>query len=408
MAAALDPVARLALAVGLVLFAARLAGEIATRLRQPQVLGEVLAGVLLGAIPGTHFFRDLATDPGVDMLARIGALVLLFEVGVAMTVREVAKVGAAAARVAVIGTVASFALGWGVARWLLPSWSAGARAFLAAAITATSVGISARVLKDMNQTKSVEARTSIGAAVVDDVLALIVLSLVTGWVASSSPSSATLVSIGILVGKTIAFFVGAILVGKYLAPRLFDFASRLRTRGALVVVGLVYCFLFSWASDLIGLAPIVGAFTAGLTLEDPHWARFVERGERPLDQELEPISAFLVPLFFALLGLRTDVGVLVRPGTLALAGALSAAAILGKLACGLGAPKGSNRLAVSFAMMPRGEVTLIYASLGGTIAAGAQVLDARGYSALVVVVVVTTLATPAALQWSFRGNGLRS
>jgi Kef-type K+ transport system membrane component KefB len=372
------------------------------------VLGEVLVGVLLGALPGTHFFRDLATDAGVDLLARIGALVLLFEVGVAMTLREVIKVGAAAARVAVLGTIVSFALGLVVARALLPSASVGAQAFLAAAITATSVGISARVLKDLGRAKSVEARTALGAAVIDDVLALIVLSLVTGWIASSasssSGSSSTLVSIAVLVGKTVGFFVGAVLVGKYVAPRLFDAASRLRTRGALVVVGLVYCFVFSWASDLIGLAPIVGAFTAGLTLEDPHWARFVERGERPLDQELEPISAFLVPLFFALLGLRTDLRVLVRPDTLALAGALSAAAILGKLACGLGAPKGSRRLAVSFAMMPRGEVTLIYASLGVATAAGMQVLDARGYSALVVVVVLTTLATPAALQWSFRAR----
>src|SRR5438105_4763960 len=148
MSASIDPVARLALAVGLVLFAARLAGELATRVGQPQVLGEVLVGIVLGAIP-THFFRDLATDGGVDLLARIGALVLLFEVGVAMTMREVLKVGGAALRVAVIGTVVTFALGACVARVLMPSSGAPAQAFLAAAITATSVGIGARVLKDI-------------------------------------------------------------------------------------------------------------------------------------------------------------------------------------------------------------------------------------------------------------------
>jgi Kef-type K+ transport system membrane component KefB len=189
-------------------------------------------------------------------------------------------------------------------------------------------------------------------------------------------------------------------------PRALAATARIRTRSALVVVGLCFCFLLAWLSDAIGLAPIVGAFTAGLVLEEAHWRTFVDRGERGLDQEIEPLNAFLVPLFFALLGVRTDLGVFAQPGALALAAGLTVAAIAGKLACGVGAARGSNRLAVAFGMMPRGEVSLVFASLGLTVqGAGHAVLDYRAYSALVMMVMLTTLATPIGLKWSFTRRG---
>ena len=205
------------------------------------------------------------------------------------------------------------------------------------------------------------------------------------------------------MSKTAAFFGGALLVGRKLgAARGSLLTARLQTRCALVVVGLAFCFLLAWVADAIGLAPIVGAFTAGLVLEEAHWRTFLERGERGLDHEVEPISAFLVPLFFALLGLRTDLGVFLDPGALALALGLTVAAVLGKLACGLGAARGGNRLAVSFGMVPRGEVSLVFASLGLTLGdEGHPVIDHRAYSAIVVMVVLTTLATPFGLKWSF-------
>jgi Kef-type K+ transport system membrane component KefB len=185
-------------------------------------------------------------------------------------------------------------------------------------------------------------------------------------------------------------------------PRAVALTARLQTRSALVVVGLAFCFLLAWVADAIGLAPMVGAFTAGLVLEEDQWREFLDRGERGLDQEIEPLNAFLVPLFFALLGLRTDLGVFLDPGALALALGVTVAAILGKLACGLGAARGSNRLAVSLGMVPRGEVSLVFASLGLTLGeAGNPVIDHRAYSALVVMVVLTTLLTPIGLKWSF-------
>jgi Kef-type K+ transport system membrane component KefB len=396
-----DPVAHLALALGLLLVAARLGGEIAARLKAPEVLGELCAGMALRLLPGTGFFRDLATDPAVDVLARLGALVLLFDAGLALAVRDVVRVGGAAARVALLGTVASFALGLGAASLLLPGAPVATRAFLAGALTATSVGISARVLKDLGRSRTVEARTVLGAAVIDDVIGLLVLSLVSGWAAGGA-SGLRAGGVAILLVKTAAFFGVALTLGPRFVARLLAAAARLTTRRALVVVGLAFCFLLAWAADALGLAPIVGAFTAGLVLEEAHWRAFVDRGERGLDEEIEPLNAFLVPLFFTLLGLRTDLRVFADPSVLALALGLTLAAVLGKLACGLGAARGTRGLAVSFGMMPRGEVSLVFASLGLSLGVGGRpVLDHRAYSALVMMVVLTTLVTPAGLTASF-------
>jgi Kef-type K+ transport system membrane component KefB len=401
-----DPVAHLALSLGILLLASRFAGELATRVGMPQVLGELLAGMVLRAIPGTAFFRDLATDPAIDILSRLGALVLLFDAGLALNVRDVLRVGGAAARVASVGTVASFLLGFGLLAWAFPGEGPRARVFLAGALTATSVGISARVLKDIGRSRTLEARTVLGAAVIDDVIGLLVLSLVTGWASSRAPAPLGRWALFLLVGKTAVFFGAVLTLGPALVPRLLRASARLRTRSALIVMGLSFCFLLAWVADAIGLASIVGAFTAGLVLEEAHWREFTDRGERGLDQEVEPLGAFLVPLFFALLGVRTDLRVFLDPGALALALGLTFAAVLGKLACGLGVARGGNRLAVSFGMMPRGEVSLVFASLGLSPGeAGDPMLDHRAYSALVMMVVLTTLATPLGLKWSFTRRG---
>jgi Kef-type K+ transport system membrane component KefB len=327
---------------------------------------------------------------------------LLFSVGLESNVADVLRVGVAAARVAVIGSVATFALGWGVAALLLRGAPPSSHAFLGAAIAATSVGISARVLKDMGKGRTKEARTILGAAVLDDILALIVLSLVTGWALRATSGENGGTSLILTLGKTLAYLAVAIVLGSFLAPRVFALTSRLHTRSALVVVGLSFCFFFAWTADVAGLSPIVGAFVAGLVIEESHWAPFVARGERALDQEVEPLSALLVPLFFCLLGMRTDLSVFARPGTLLLALALTASAILGKLACGLGAERGTNRFAIALGMMPRGEVSLIFATVGLTAqGASGPIIDRGAQSALVVVVALTTLLTPTALKWSF-------
>jgi Kef-type K+ transport system membrane component KefB len=395
-----DPVSRLGIAVAVILVAAKVGGHVAVRAKQPSVLGELLAGIVLGALPWP-FFEALRTDAGVDMLARIGVLVLLFEVGLETTVSDVTRVGVASARVAILGTLGTLVAGWIAASIAMPGSGALARLFVAAAITATSIGISARVLKDAGVSRTKEAHTILSAAVLDDVLGLVVLAVISGVVVHAGGGSAvTPTSVAILVAKTLGFLVVAVVLGVKLSPAIFRLVVRLRSDGALLATGLAFCFVFAWASDLIGLAPIVGAFTAGLVLDDSHSAGFVERGERSLAERMEPIASLLVPIFFVLMGMRADFRALADPPTVILVAALAVAAIVGKLACALGTPAGADRLTVAFGMVPRGEVSLVFANLGLTLTVGGRpLLDTRQYSALVTVVVVTTLLTPLALRW---------
>ncbi len=401
-----DAFAHVVLLLALVLTVAKIGGELATRIGQPPVLGELLAGMILGNLP-IGSLPELGANPYIDMLARLGVLILLFEVGLESTVADVLAVGVAAARVAVLGTVASFVLGFALAFAVAPSARTSTHVFLGAAITATSIGITARVFKDLGKTRTAEARTILGAAVLDDVIGLVILALVSGVMTGRAAGASLSAShLALVLLKTLGFLAIAIVVSMRVTPRLFRLAAQLRTGGVLLAVGLSFCFFLSWASDAMGLAPLVGAFAAGLVLEDAHSAHFVARGERSLAQLVEPLSEFLVPIFFVVMGIRADVRVLFRAETLLLAAALTAAAIVGKLACALGAARGVDRLAVALGMMPRGEVTLIFASLGITLSAtGAPALDKQVYSALVTVVIVTTIVTPAALKWTFARRG---
>jgi len=397
-----DDLGRLAFRLTVIIVAALVGGHLTARVGQPPVLGELLAGMLLGSLSGLGGLHSIATDRYVDILARVGMLLLLFEVGLELSVGDLFLVGASSLLVALLGTLASLAAGTGVATLLMPESPTAAHVFLGAAITATSVGISARVLRDMRAARSDEAKIILGAAVVDDVLALVVLGAVTVWAtAGSAGAAARAGTIAALVMKTIGFLVLAVVLGAKFTPGWFRTAARLRTRGALIAVGLCFCFFMSWAASAIGLAALVGAFAAGLVLEDSHSELFVRRGERPLGELLEPMTSFLVPLFFVLVGVRMNVAVFRHPALLTLAGGLLAAALLGKLACAAGVlHPGVNRLTVALGMLPRGEVTLVFAAVGSTLRIGdAPLLDDRGYAALVAVVILTTLATPPALKW---------
>jgi len=204
----------------------------------------------------------------------------------------------------------------------------------------------------------------------------------------------------------LVFLVLAIVLGMKLTPGGFRLAARLRTNGALLATGLCFCFFLAWAASAIGLAALVGAFAAGLVLEDTHSEVFVERGERALGELLQPMTSFLVPVFFVLVGFHTRIAALGRPALLGFALALSLAAVLGKLACAIGvAHRGVNRIAVAVGMIPRGEVTLVFAALGrGLHVGGVPLLDQRGYTALVTVVILTTLVTPPALKWTMQAT----
>jgi Kef-type K+ transport system membrane component KefB len=405
-----DPVAPVLAALAIILVIAKLGGDLAARLGQPAVLGELLAGVFLGnlPLPGLSGLGFFTSDPTLDMLARLGVLLLLFEVGLESTVGQMLRVGVSAFLVAILGVAAPFALGWLAGAWLLPAAGGYVHAFLGATLCATSVGITARVLQDLGQSQTPEARIILGAAVVDDVLGLVVLAVVSGLVvAADGGGSLSAGAIGMIMGKATVFLVGSLLLGVWLSPGLFRLASWLRVRGVLLAVGLSFCFLLAWLANLMGLAPIVGAFAAGLILEERHDSLFAKRGERRLAEEIHPITGFLAPVFFVLMGMRTDLRSFLQPGAPALILALTIAAIAGKQICGLGVVgRGVDRLSVGFGMVPRGEVGLIFASIGLTLHLGGRaIIDPVTYSAIVAMVILTTLVTPPALKWSLFRKG---
>ena len=392
------------LALAVMLTAAKLGGDVASRVGQPPVLGELIAGVVLGnlyliGVPGV---RDLANEPGVEVLAQLGVLILLFQVGLESTVREMMKVGLVALLVAVLGVVTPFALGWGVGLVLLPDHSPYAHAFIGATLTATSVGITARVLADLGKSKSPEARVILGAAVVDDVLGLVILAIVSGAIAAANAGRE--IDTGHMIGvvlKAVLFLGGALALGVATSKRLFRLASRLRGRGVLLTSALVFCFVLAYFAALVGLAPIVGAYAAGLILEDVHFRDFREHAEHQLEDLLAPVASLLVPVFFVLMGMRVDLTAFARVDVLGLAAALTVAAIVGKQACSLGAYGGLDRLSVGLGMVPRGEVGLIFAGIGLTLTVGAErIVDEALFSAVVIMVIVTTMMAPPALKWS--------
>ncbi len=404
-AAGEDPSLPLLLYLVMILLAAKLIGHFGILLGQPAVLGELCAGILLGNLHllGVGWFQGIATDPYVDILARIGVVVLLFSVGLESTIRDILNVGLSSLLVALLGVAAPFALGWGVGAWLLPDHSIYVHAFLGATLCATSVGITARVLQDIGKSRDKEARIILGAAVIDDVLGLIILATVSGIIiAAGEGEKLSLWSQSRIALKAGGFLVIALMLGSFLTPKIFRKAAQLRGPGVLLGVSLAFCFLLSYLSGIAGLAPIVGAFAAGLILESFHFREFGEREIHYLEESLRPLTEFLVPIFFIQMGAKVDVQVFASTEALWLAFALTVAAIVGKQLCSLGVlGKGINRWAVGFGMIPRGEVGLIFASIGAAlILGGERVIDNTTYSAVVIMVLVTTLITPPLLKWT--------
>lgn len=407
-----DPAAPIVLALAIILVLAKVGGDIASRFKQPAVLGELVVGVVLGnlsllteAITGTplRYFETVSTDIHLDMLSRLGVIILLFEVGLESTVGQMMKVGLSALLVATVGVITPFALGSLASMWLLPTHSVYVHIFIGATLTATSVGITARVLQDLGKSQLTESRIILGAAVIDDVMGLVILAVVTGIIGAANAGTTLAISdIAITLLKAVGFLVGSLVIGRWLSPRMFHVASLLNVRMVLLAFGLGFCFLLSWLADFIGLAPIVGAFAAGLILEDVHYQDIKNRDQHTLEELVKPISYFLVPIFFVLMGMRTDLKAFVAPGVLSLAGVLVVVAIGGKLVAGLGAlGKGIDRISIGIGMVPRGEVGLIFASIGaGLSIKGEKVVDASVFSAVVVMVIVTTMMTPPFLKWS--------
>jgi Kef-type K+ transport system membrane component KefB len=394
------------LMLAFVLVAAKLAGDVLERLGQPAVLGELLVGIALGSavLFGGPDTAGLVSNETFTVLAELGAVLLLFHVGLESTPREMLAVGGPAARVAIVGVVTPMLLGFAVGELARPDESWMLHAFLGAMLSATSVGITARVLKDVDALRSGFARIILGAAVIDDVLGLLVLAVVSGIIKAAVTGDALSAgAIVMIIVKAFLFLVGALFIGSYLSPRLFRGALALRSRGIVLSLSLGLCFLLSYLALRAGLAPIVGAFAAGLVLEEVHFEGQVQRGEPPLHESLEPLIALLVPVFFVRMGMLVDVRSFASASVLGFAALLTVAAILGKLACAFATPKGMSGLTVGLGMMPRGEVGLIFAGIGAQLTLGGHpVIDAGTYAAAVFMVVATTMATPPLLLWSMR------
>ena len=384
-----------------ILIGAKLLGEIAERFGQPAVLGELIAGVLIGSsvlaiLPTAGPIYDM-----VHLLAEIGVAVLLFEIGLETDLKEMFRVGGSASIVAIVGVAAPFLLGFGFWYFVQPSIGAAAvgisplmvAVFVGATLTATSVGITARVLTDLNRMHTREARVVIGAAVVDDVLGLVILAIVSGLAAGTA-----LTIFGVAMKFVIAagFIVAAVIIGNFVAPRLFGVIDSMRVRGVLVVAAFSFALLFAALAGLAGSAVIIGAFAAGLELSSTNQFDMIE-------ERIAPVADLFTPIFFVSVGAGVNVN-LFLPWTAAfdvnvllIGGALLAIAIVGKVVSGYAVGwrrQPLDHLAIGVGMIPRGEVGLIFAHLGLT----NGILTPQVYSAILIMVIFTTFLAPPLLK----------
>jgi len=385
------------------ILAAKLGGEVAVRLGQPAVLGELCVGIVLGNLylVGIDTFHGAAELVPIEFLAELGVILLLFEVGLESTLSEMRAVAPTSGLVAVIGVVAPIALGYAVSLWLLPDESFSLHLFIGATLCATSVGITARVLKDLDAMARPETRVILGAAVIDDVLGLIVLAVVVSIAEFGHvPGPLDLTKI---IGLAAGFLVGALVLGAYFMPSVFRFASKLRTHDVLSAVAIGLCLLLAGISGAAGLAPIVGAFAAGLILDEVHVRPFGRKSAHDLTELIGPIVAVMAPIFFVRTGMMVELGGIgLEP--LILAGALTVVAVVGKLVAGLGVRGATaDKLAVGIGMIPRGEVGLIFANVGAGIELEGKPLIASGvYAAIVLMVMASTVVTPPWLAQRIR------
>ncbi|MEM8610495.1 MAG: cation:proton antiporter [Cyanobacteria bacterium P01_H01_bin.105] len=398
----------------------KLGGEVSKRLDLPPVLGELVGGVVVGVsafhllmFPETgavvadsliaqviqwmgnldaesakHVFESQSEV--ISVLAELGVIVLLFEIGLESDLRELSKVGAQAAIVAVVGVAAPFLLGTvGLVTIfhspIIPAIFAGA------ALTATSIGITSKVLSELGHLKSTEGQIIVGAAVIDDVLGIIVLAVVASL---AKTGEVDLLNVVYLIISASAFLIGAILLGKFFNTGFISIADKLQTRGALLIPAFTFALVMACLASVIHLEAILGAFAAGLVLDETD-----KRNE--LDQQVIPIADILVPIFFVTVGAKADLSVLNpmvaenREG-LIIATFLILVAIVGKVVTGWAVfgKTEVNRLAIGVGMIPRGEVGLVFAGIGSA----SGVLDRPLEAAIIVMVILTTFLAPPLLQ----------
>lgn len=408
--------------IAILLLVAKLSSLI-ERFGQPAVLGELVAGVVLGnlALVGLTMFEPIKHDEIVKFLAELGVVILLFQIGLESNITKMRAVGLRAFLVAIIGVVVPFVLGaYVVGPWLMPGLSNNAYLFLGAALTATSVGITARVFRDLGKLQQPEAQIVLGAAVIDDVMGLIILAVISAIVTLGSVSAG---AISWIAAKSILFLIGSIVAGQLSAPWLGRLLSRVHAgAGMKLTLALSFGLIFAWLASVVGLAPIVGAFAAGLILDPVHFRRFHEpavvrdvrdvvdeadaitqqriaqvlehHAHRHIDDLIEPIAYLFVPLFFVVTGMEVNLATFLNPQILLVALGVTVAAFIGKIVSGLGAGN-VNKWIVGIGMIPRGEVGLIFASIGKSLG----VISDEVFSVIIVMVMVSTLVTPIILTW---------
>lgn len=413
------------LSLVIVYLAAKIGGEICARVNLPPVLGELIGGVvvgvsalhlivfpgegggttnsllmqLVGSVSGLQPEDGLLTvfqgeSEVITVLAELGVIILLFEIGLESDLKELIRVGPQAAVVAVVGVVVPFAAGTAGLISLFGVNTIPA-VFAGAALTATSIGITAKVLAELQKLSSTEGQIIIGAAVLDDVLGIIVLAVVASL---AKTGEIEILNVIYLVIGAAVFLIGSIFVGRLLSPYFVAVVNKMRTRGQVLISSLIFAFILSYIAAAIQLEAILGAFAAGLILAETST-------HKELENQISPVADMLVPIFFIVVGARTDISVLNpldpanRPG-LIIASFLVVVAILGKVVTGFvvfGQP-GINRLAVGVGMIPRGEVGLVFAGVGAASGVLTDALDA----AIIVMVILTTFLAPPLLRLVFQ------
>ena len=442
-----DPVAPILIASIFITLGAALGGLLMKWVKQPAVLGELLVGLAAGNLgyyfanptltvlregdnlsriahlaltasynlseatlkilpPGHHtdLIAQLLGGPQgqtyisifafIDIVSRLAILVLLFLVGLEISLVEMKRVGKYATYVALLGIVAPMVLGMGVMKLLHSDSSLAADLFIGGILTATSVGITARVLRDLGRDTTEEARIILGAAVIDDVLCLIVLAVVSGLAVTGTIS---LVSIAITTGKAALFLVASLGIGIWLTPKIVRRLANAGVHNLKLLFGVSFALLLAWLANVAELATIVGAFAAGMILNS-----FFDKevGGISLHELLTPIESLLVPLFFVWMGIQVKLETMASKDVIFAGLALTVVAIVGKVVAGWGCPPWMNRLAVGFGMMPRGEVGLIFAGIGK----GIGVVNEGLFSAVVLLVMLTTVLAPIMLRITMGAN----
>lgn len=368
----------------LIFASAKVLAEIFERLGQPAVVGEILAGVLIGP----HMLKWIELTEVNLAIAEIGVIFLLFTVGLEIRPRDVLQVGFTASLVAVLGVVVPFILGYAIME--MTGHARVESIFIGAAMVATSVGITARVLIDLGLIHTTVARVILGAAVIDDILGMIILAIVS----SLSSGDVDYLQISIVAGEAIAFTIFVTLLGGRVVDKIGPRMEKMRTREAYFVLALLFCLGLSVVATKIGIAAIIGAFLAGMVLS--------EKSEQfQLHEKSQAICEFLVPFFFVIMGMQLDVKIFLQREIVVLAGTITVAALLGKLAgCGLGAYRLGLKSAikVGVGMVPRGEVGIIVALVGLSL----KTISDSAYAVVLFMTVITTLLAPPCLRWLFK------